>query len=42
MFKHNPFPYTKMMQLFPHRHGWAYNVGKQCEIKTNFFFFPQC
>ena len=39
MFKHNPFSCNKMMQSFLYLHR-AHNLGKQFEIKAN--FFQQC
>ena len=39
MFKHNPFSCNKMMQSFLYLHR-ARNMGKQFEIKAN--FFQQC
>ena len=36
MFKHNPFSCNKMMQSFLYLHR-AHNLGKQFEIKANFF-----
>ena len=42
MFTYILFPCNKIIQAFPHLHGWVYNMGKWFEIKTNFILFPQC